>query len=381
MITIEVSGVRFEGFNSASVTKSLDTLSGSFAFNATRQEQIQLPFSVGEPCNIFVSGIKVITGFIDLISVNYSKDQHSIDIQGRDKTADIIDSTMDGEIEFNGNISFKEIIEQTLRKSGITDISVTDDVGGIKTFTGSDIESGGVGENIFDFLEQLGRKRQVLLNSDGDGNIRITQSSQDIIEQTIVNKAGAGNIVSGGISYDDTNRFNLYKVHSQDNNAGLGLSGLSLNEINSYNRQGESTDGDIRESRRLNIIAEGSYTDEGGDSVLGNGRNEKDGKTLIQKRAEWEQNIRRVQSIDYSATVQGFLRPNSDQLWEANKLVQVDDEFAALNAIMLVNSVTYSQSIEQGSLTTLNFVDRDAYIVEANKPAVQKRTNKTGLGL
>lgn len=272
MITIQVSGVRFEGFNSASVTKSLDTLSGSFSFNATRQEEIQLPFSVGDPCIIFVSGIKVITGFIDLISVNYSKDNHSIDIQGRGKTADVIDSTLDGQIEFNGNISLKEIIEQTLQKSGITGISVIDNVIGIKTFNGGEIESGQVGQSIFDFLEVLARKRQVLLNSDGEGNIVITQSSQEIIDQTIINQPGQGNLISANINYDLTNRFQIYRVHSQDNNAGLALLGSSVDENKSYERQGQSIDDEIRSSRRMNIIAEESYSDE--DS---------------QNRAKWEQ--------------------------------------------------------------------------------------------
>ncbi|MEE8341958.1 MAG: hypothetical protein V3S42_04535 [Candidatus Neomarinimicrobiota bacterium] len=363
MIAIEVEGSRFEGFTTASVTKSLDTLSGSFSFDATKQQLINLPFSVGQACQIFVQDKKIITGFIDIVSVNYSRDEHLINIQGRDKTSDVIDSTIGESVEFTGNISLAEIITMTLSNVGISGINVTDSVGTLDLFNGSEIESGEVGESVFDFIERLARKRQVLLNSDGDGNIVISRSSSQIVDETIVNQENSGNILSGTISYNSTNRFNRYIVRSQDNNTGLSLFGKSVDQEKSYNRKGESIDEDIRDSRVLNVIAGESYTDN--DSL---------------NRAKWEQNIRRVQSTDYSAVVQGFFRGESNEIWQENVLVQIKDSFAGLNGIMLLNSLNYSFSIDSGSRTTLNFIDRDAYKIEADKPAVTKRSNSLGLG-
>lgn len=363
MIELEVEGVRYEEFSSISVTRSLDTLSGEFAFEASRQENTQLPFSVGQQCKVFVDGSQVVEGFIDVVNVTYDPLSHEIFIQGRDKTSDVIDSTVGNVATFNGNISFVQLIEKTLENNGITGIDVTDESGSAPTFTAEDIESGGNEDTVFSFLENLARKRQVLLTTDGVGNIIITRSGDEQVEDEILNlpTAGISNILGGNISYDITDRFGKYSVFSQDNNVGLAALGSGSDSTRSYSRQGTSTDPEIRTSRQLNIIAEDSYND-----------------TESENRAIWENNIRRVRSISYSVTIQGFTLKNGD-LWQPNKLVQVVDEFAQLNAIMLINSVTYNFSIDSGSTTSLSLVDQDAYKVEAEKPQVQKRSNKITL--
>ena len=361
MIFLEVNGITFNGFTDISVTKSIDTLSGVFSFSATEQDVIQLPFFVGESCKVFIDGDQIMEGFIDLISSNYDSSTHEISIAGRDKTADVIDTTLGALVEFNESISFKDLILRTMEVNGLSGIDVIDNVPGLTPFEKSDIEAGEIGESLFDFFEALARKKQVLLTSDNIGNIIITRSSSESLPDSILNTGSESNIKSGNVSYDSSERFGTYIVRSQDNNAGSSLFGAPVDTDKAYARLGESVDPDIRTSRTLNLIAEKSYNDD-----------------ECQSRAEWEQNIRRIQSVTYSAKVQGHRTVIDNELWIPNRLVKVNDKFSGINATMLINNVTYSFSNKSGSETDLTFVDKDAYKVQAEKPRKEKKANKTG---
>ena len=101
---IQVNGIEYSNFNHAVATIRLDALSNTFNFGATSEKGNPLPFKGGEECAIIVSGEKVITGFIEIIDVDYDSGSHSISIQGRDKTADLIDSTI-GFNDLRGNVA------------------------------------------------------------------------------------------------------------------------------------------------------------------------------------------------------------------------------------------------------------------------------------
>ena len=96
------------------------------------------------------------------------------------------------------------------------------------------------------------------------------------------------------------------------------------------------------------------------------------------KRAEWEKNIRKARSRVYSAVVDGF-RNQTGELWKVNQLVRVDDVFAGINSVMLVNSVIYSLTEDEGSTTSLSLVNRDAYTLEIAEPS-EDEDDELGIG-
>jgi len=95
-ISISVNGQAFENFTSASVSIALDSISGSFNFTAVSTKGQLLPFRNGDACQILVDGEAVIDGFIEKLDYTYNAKSHSITVSGRDKTADLIDSTIKG---------------------------------------------------------------------------------------------------------------------------------------------------------------------------------------------------------------------------------------------------------------------------------------------
>ncbi len=365
MINIVVNGQIFDGFTRARVENSLDTVSGQFFFSATTQESIIIPFSVGDKVEITVQNQTVITGFIDKISSSYDFESHEISIEGRDVTSDIIDSTVNEKVEFTSTISFQALIKEVLKRHNQTNIGVVNNVQNLSKFATNDLESGEVGQTIFEFLESLARKKNVLLTTDGNGNIVITRSTNQISDDTLIKQVGndSNNIMAANVSYDFTNRFGLYNFFTQGNVSSDILKKFSVDFDNTNNRKASSKDAEIRQSRVLNTQAEKSYK-----------------AADLKNRAIWEQNIRRVRSSSYSATVQGFLGPVTQSIWRPNTLVRVVDDFSGINAVMLINNVTFDFSVRNGSKTSLTLVDKDAYKVQANKPKVEKKSNKVGFG-
>lgn len=365
MIFLEVDGKVFEGFTEIQVKTSMDSLSGSFSFRATSNKNFVVPIKVGQSCKVFVEGEQVITGFVEKVSISYNQRSHSLLVEGRDKTGDIIDSTLiDDKVEISSELSLKSIIEQTLFKNNFTGIKVINNVPTLQSFRELDVQSGATGQTIFNFLQLLARKRQVFLITDGLGNIVISRSSTERIKDQLLMEIGneANNILSGSINFDHTERFNRYIVESQDNPSSSGAILGSTENI--VGVKGENIDDDIKRIRTLGFLAEESYT-----------------KDDCEKRAKWEHNIRRVRSRSYTAIVQGHKQRLDNEIWKSNRLVPVRDEFSNLNTTMLINNVSYNVSLDEGSTTAITCVDQDAYQVQGEEPVNQKQTNKQGLDL
>jgi len=362
-ITLEISGNRYDGFTSINVFKSIETISGSFNFSATSDNVFVFPIQVGSSCRVLIDNNPVITGNIENVSVSYDSGTHSLQISGRDKTCDIIDSTVVGVKEFSGPISLTQIISKSLTDNSITGISIINNTGTIANFEDSDLFGAEVGETLFSFIEKYARKRQVLLSSDGDGNIILNRAgnTKAIVSLENIIDGQTNNIKSGNISYDFTQRFNKYIMQSQLNNAALfDESGTTTG--NAVSQTGEATDNKIRSSRQMEIVSGSS-----------------DSNVTLQDLATWHSNLRRVRGTTYSVLVQGFYQDEAkSRLWAANELVQVVDDFADVRATLLIQSVEYNFSLDGGSTTSINLVDKDAYTLQANITAAEQRVNDKG---
>lgn len=346
---LEVNGIQYGRFTQASAVISLDSVARGFSFTAVSTEGLPLPFKGGEPCRVIVDGAPVLDGFIEIVDVDYDDQDHAITIEGRSKTGDLVDSSLEGK-EINAPISLKKIIEDVIAEIGL-EIAVIDNTG-IADFNEAEDKLGpAVGENAFTFIERLARKRQVLLTSNGNSDVVITRSDPTEIEVNLQNIVGSNsnNIISGSVSYDHSQRFRDYLVKSQQNTSSLVFGG-NADLSNVVDQGGSALDEEVRTGRKLVIKAEKASSND-----------------QATERAIWEANIRRTRSQAYSATVNEY-RTKSGELWSENKLVTITDEFADINARMLINSIEFKFGVTEGRKTVLGFVDKDAYKVEISEP-------------
>jgi len=350
---LEVNGVAYSDFTSISVNRRLDALCAQFSFEAVRIGNTPLPFKGGEACRILDEGDLILTGNIERLDVNYAVGSHNITLSGRDKTGDIVDSSLRAVGDFNPPITLKRCIQLAIRDIGAS-LSVIDR-SGVESFqSAADMVAPEPGQGAFEFIEKLSRKRQVLLTSDGAANVVITRAASTRSTGALQNILGAAdnNIVSGSISYDGTGRFRDYTFASSLNPIALIKAGVT-DLVDIASQSGDVTDATIRRGRQLVLQSESSLSS-------GNNR----------ERALWEADLRKARGRLYSVTVHGF-RTGDGDLWAVNTVVPVVDDFAGINGDMLINEVTFNYSVDQGSTTAITLVPPNAYTLELAEPQAQ----------
>jgi prophage tail gpP-like protein len=363
MITLEIDGIRYTGFKTISVERSLENVSGAFNMSAVFSSNLNFPIKIGAQAKVLVNSTPIMTGFVEVMNIQYDAMAHNITIQGRDRTCDINDSQVDGDIEFLPPISLENVIKQTLSKININDINVINEAGSVPPFNASELVSSRIGQTAFNFVETYARKRQVFVTTDGKGNVLLARGSTASLPTGLYNQIGdpnrQNNILNSSVQYDQTERFNTYRCKSQGNISVLNFTGETApSEVTA--RGGVAVDTGIRNTRILNFNAENSS-----DNV----------ETV--NRAKWEANIRRARSFTYTAKVQGDTYDGTNP-WITNRLVQVIDDFASINAALLIKKVIFEVSVDNGTTTTLELVTPDGYQPEPERSASAQKSNKIG---
>lgn len=358
MILLEINGFKFDSFKDYEVTQSIDDVSGQFYFLAATNGKDPLPFPVESSCRILVDDTPIITGFVEVLSASYDSTEHIISVQGRDKTADVIDSTIGANIDFSGQIALDALIRVILDVSDIKNINVISEVD-VEPFTSLEKISADIGDGVFDVIESYCRKRQVLITSNGDGDIVLTRGGVNFSGLSLYNNPATpqlNNIKSASVTYDNTNRYHQYTVKSQANISASNASG-NIDNKEATAAKGTVTDSAIRVGRSLTMIAEKSSD-----------------VTQCINRARWQANINRARSLVYSVVVAGHTDVNGTP-WKINELVKVDDIYSGLNGMYLINQATYRLT-EEGTETTLNIVPADSYNLEPVAPPKLERSSK-----
>lgn len=356
MIALEVNNTQYTDFTSISATVSIDSVSGSFSFISASDTITNFPIKNGDECRVLVDGISIITGFIELVEIEYDTSSHVVTISGRDNTCDMIDSTLENTITFSANIGLVDIAKKVLAEAGISiDISTTET---IEPFGAGEVESAAYGDGVFGTIERYARKRQVLLTPDGFGNLEFVRAGDVDYGVSLLNSLDApqdNNIKSAKVFRDDTQRFNTYVVKSQDNVSALPLFGeVKASDIVDNKNEG-IIDSEIRTERKLTILAESASDD-----------------TQCENRAKWERGVRNARNFGYTAVVQG----HSTQfgIWRKNSLVDVEDDFAGVSDKLLVESLTFKYDLTNGSTTEVTCVRKESYTLQEPVPIRQSST-------
>lgn len=356
-------GKTFDSWERVRITKSMNTLSAGFEVSMSdkwRQSGERWPLKPGEPVTVYVGTNQVLTGYIDKLDVEVSNDDRSMTITGRDKTADLVDSSA-----YQTTNEFRKIKLEDLAKKFATELF------NIKVITNADTGapferfSIKAGETIFELLDRAAKLRGVLLQSDEKGNLVITNrgggnadiinsssvlaSAQSALKAAAIAELGKGvsigadlvqgeNILTAQASYNDTDRFATYIVKGQSQGTDL-FNGPQVTKI-----EATAFDQAITRRRPLIIIAETSVD-----------------KKAAQRRANWEATVRAAKAIDVSITVQGWFRKDG-KLWSVNDLVNVNAGFIGLSdqQKLLITTVTFTKD-QSGTITELSLTRPDAF--------------------
>lgn len=358
---IRINGIPFALWKSATVQRSIDANAGAFRFSGSTSAPVGVyPVKAGDFVEILINSERKIAGFVDEVSGSHDDASHTVEVRGRDNTADLIDSSVpDAAKVTEGPVSLKSLIETAVSVLGAK-ISVSSNVSGLSDFTTDDLQAAASGQGCMDYLVSFARKRQVYLVPDGAGGLIIYRPDRSNTASSPIRHMQGdsnNNVLTYSFNQSQQNRFNQYFCRSQDN---FGFNPLAEYFGDGVDRNAAVTDSQIRPSRYLEIQAEETM-------------NAQD----CAKRAAEEANIRRAMGTEYTVSVAGSTQSDGT-LWDFGKFVTVADDYAGVNGIHLIKSVEYAVDIQSGTRTQLVLVSPDAYQVTAEPTAESKRSARTG---
>lgn len=340
-VNLIVNGRQYHGWKTASITRSVESLAGKFEFSLISTSPISIALAPGQVCLVRIGSDTVINGYIDKVNFEISSEQFVYTISGRDRTGDIVDCSSD-----KGPGTWKNLSLQSYAATLLLPFKINVKRQG--SFTDKRTEHTlKVGESPFTSISKGAKARNVLLLTDGDGDLVLSSVGAVRASDPLVY---AQNVLKVSGSMDMANRFNKYIVKSQKSSNGGGWTKANTQV------QGEATDPEVR-STRVKVFT--SETPEDTDTA--------------KKRAGWEAIIRAAQSERFEVTVAGFRQQNRS-LWKENQLVtfQLDTDALELLSDFLIISVKYSIG-ESGYFTVLTLKRSDAY----TPPPAQKVKKKT----
>lgn len=337
-IILEVNGIQYEGFTDITVNRSIENFCSEFSFATTVKEDearvIQNAFKVQDEVKIYIDSKLIITGYIEDLDISYSADSHNIQLKGRDKTGDLIDSSIIEKTYTTRN--FERLINIVLNDNGYTNIKVINNVGSL-VFEKHEENKTKKRDTIFEFLDHYAQKLQVLLTTNEEGNIVITREGTSKADGVLISEKNGknNNILTASISITSKERFRFIEVYAQSDND-------SFTE-NTINQKSIAEDKQIRGVRRKRITLPISSTN-----------------TSLARLAVWQLNLRRAKGQRYDCTIQGFY--SNKEIWRPNTLVQILDDKCQLNGEFLIQGISYQKS-SNGTFTTLSIVNKGAFTI------------------
>jgi prophage tail gpP-like protein len=342
-VELAIGGAVYAGWSEVSVTRSLDAMSGAFALTLSSKDVaagVVVAVAPTDRCQLKIAGEVVIDGWIDAVFPEITAGDHSIRVEGRDKTADLADCSAIHRPGSWSNIRIEQIAAELAKPLGVTVTATASTGAPIRKFA---IQQG---ETVQAAIERLLRFRGLIAVPTASGNLEII--TPDAAAPIATLELGV-NIKAAAGRHDHRERFSDYIVkgqaHGDDERNGKTVAQV----------KGEAKDAGVRRYRPLLIMAEDQA--DGGSALT---------------RAKFEAGVRAGRSRGADITVAGWRTATGGPLWRPNARARVkcapigiDDEE------MLIASVTFSKG-DGGTETILSLSPPGAWAQLAEGEPAEK---------
>lgn len=344
-VQLLVDGVIYGGWKKAGVTRAIDAASGTFSLSVTDRwspDSQPVKINPGSSCEIRVAGEVVITGYVDLVRPSFSAADHTIEVQGRDRSADMVDCSAVHKPDEWKNLTVLQLAEKLAKPFGVS-VKAEVDVG-----AAIDLVKLQQGETALEALNRHAKMRKLLVMPDGKGGILLTRAG---VRRAAVELVQGQNILDASGTLDWSERYSDYIVKGQ-----AGFKETTDGETESH-VTGSAKDPAITRYRPLLVVSDTETT-----------------AATAAERAKWEANTRLGKAAQATITVQGWRQTAGGALWEPNMLVAVKSAWLGIDGEMLIRQVTFDKS-SGGTTTQLEIISPQAY---APEPIGTKKSKKGG---
>ncbi|WAP69036.1 phage baseplate assembly protein [Jiella pelagia] len=325
-----INGAIYSGWESVRVTRSIEQVAGAFSVEVSDVDP--WPIKPGDAVEVVCGPEKLITGYVDRVSMGLDESSHTFKVEGRDRTADLVDCAVLGGTGGYAKQSLLQIAQSVAKPFGIA-VRAEADIG--PAFLKFSTQPG---DTAFAVIERGARMRGLLTTTDGTGALVFTAPSGKRADAAL--KMGE-NIKSAFLEADASEKFGTYQVRGQapgnDEAFGKDVSGVFA----------ISKDGTVSRYRPLIVMADMS-TD----------------KASAQRRANWERSVRSARSNRLVVTVAGWTKSSSGALWKINEIVACDIPLFGIKGARLISGLTFSRTLADGTTTEIELAGEGAYVPE-----------------
>jgi len=338
VINLVVNGVEFSGWESARASRSMESAAGGFSLVVSNAGEL-FPIGLNDYCELNYGDKRVVSGFIDKITASLSSDEHTVTVVGKDKTVDLVESSAVHPTGQWDGVGVEQVIRDLIAPYGIELVVQADDLGTLFDTQKFTIQQG---ESPFSAIERALSTRGLMVTSDELGRLVILRPGGSHSGAALIE---GENVLSCEATFSSSNKFSEYIVKGQAQNNKGGLSPLDAAQV-----VGKASDSSVNRYRPKIVNADLNSTS--GDA---------------QSRAEFETTIRSSRGDTFSISVQGWLKPDGN-LWAVNEKVSCEIPTLKMLGFFLITGVEFSQTIGEGTKTSLQVKHLGAFDTQASKP-------------
>lgn len=354
-VALVINGREYRGWTEVGVTRAMDAIAGAFQIGLVERwggdgrvaaQATPWPILNGDRCQVKFGEDTVIDGYVDQFRPSFGATDHRIEIQGRDKTCDLVDCSAFHQPDQWSNLDLLQIAQILCKPFGVS-VRAAVDVGA--KFPTIKLQQG---ETVFAALDRLARFRKILLAPDAAGGVVLTRAGTERAATRLVQGV---NILSATGNLDTSQRFSRYIVKGQS------VQSFTLDGEVETHAEAQTTDSGVGRYRPLVVMAES-----GADNAA------------ARERAIWEANVRLGRSASAEVVVAGWRQGGTGRLWAPNQRVMVVAPWLRMEGEMLIRQVTYTRRQSEGTRCSLALVSPQAFSPEPPDKDKEKRQSSSG---
>ncbi|WP_395391500.1 hypothetical protein WBP07_12720 [Novosphingobium sp. BL-8A] len=325
--------VELTGWEQIEVTLRAEAFPNSFEVRASIPPTAKVPCDAGYECIVLLGNDMVISGYVDRVMDAGDADTHTITIQGRGRTQDLVDCGAEWPSHqlIGGNA---QTIATTLALPYAISVEMANGAS-----PGPDVPQWPLnyGETPAEIIQRLARNAGLLAYESHEGKIMLSAVGSDEASSGVV---FGSNVEAWSVERSMDQRYSDYVCCMASMDAMMELDGSDM----FY----KESDPNVDRHRLMYLVVENVAT----DPVV-----------FVQQRAKWEAQRRAGRAKLVRATIDSW-RDSDGTLWTPNTLVPVDVPAATGGAKLVISEVTFRRDEERGTTAELVCMPKEAFTPE-----------------
>jgi prophage tail gpP-like protein len=336
-LTLQVGNQVLSGWQRVSVTRSMDDFPAKFDLEVTEKypSTADVDIKPGQPCTVSIGGDLVLTGYVDRYGASLSGSMHTIRVQGRSKSSDLVDcSAFTGSIDHpqtQVRVSTALQIARILAAPyGVTINSLAGDGTSVPQFNLN------LGETVWEVIDRLLRISGFVAYDMPDGSVMFARAGTESMASGF--QVGQ-NVEAADVTYSMDQRFSDYEGHFLSVMGYVTDPGVNATQVGPVVH-----DAGVPRFRKRFVVSEQMS----------------DGESIAGLRAKWECNRRQGRSQQFNVVTDSW-RDTAGALWAPNHLAPIDATMLKLGpSNWLIGGVTYTRD-EDGQHAQLTLMPPSAF--------------------